>query len=60
MEPVDLAAGAYYDTLNNCALSGNRAGYGGGTGRCTLNNCILSSNSAINNLQFISGYGPLD
>jgi hypothetical protein len=41
--------GAYSGTLNNCALTGNSAsfgGAGGGSFDATLNNCTLTGNSA--------------
>jgi len=39
--------GSYRGTLNNCALTGNLAGYsGGGSFLGTLNNCTVTGNSA--------------
>src|SRR6185436_9764937 len=43
-------------TLNNCTLSGNSAGAGGGAVSCTLNNCTLTANTAIRSLR-TSGEG---
>jgi len=44
---ANTGGGASHGTLNNCALTGNSAGYsGGGADHCTLNNCALTSNSA--------------
>jgi hypothetical protein len=44
---AQYGGGAYYGTLNNCTLSGNRASSdGGGAYRSMLNNCILSGNNA--------------
>jgi len=56
--------GAYGGTLNQCTLSGNKAGsgnsgYGGGAYGCTLNNCTLSGNSAVGRIQLSFGGGAI-
>jgi hypothetical protein len=38
--------GAGNATLNNCLLTGNRAGYGAGASSCALNSCTLIGNAA--------------
>ncbi|HEU5395775.1 MAG TPA: thrombospondin type 3 repeat-containing protein, partial [Verrucomicrobiae bacterium] len=42
-----LGGGAYFATLNNCRLSGNQAGYGGGA-YGIINDCTVDNNIATN------------
>ena len=71
LTPIPCAAiaqggGAYYSTLNDCAVTANSVGatnrnqgdprsyaFGGGAYCCTLNNCTLTSNSASASIEGI-------